>query len=64
MSVSEGAYLLRMVIRSGFLDLFDFFDFLEFIEEVEVLVWWRRLDVGGRVWEVVVVVWTLVRVLI
>ena len=50
------------VIRSGFLFFFYFFDFLELMEEV--LVCWRWPEVWGWMWEVMVVVWTLVRVLI
>ena len=38
MSVAEGAFLLGLVMWSGYLDLFDFFDFLELMVEVEVLV--------------------------
>ena len=41
---------------------FYFFDFLELMEEV--LVCWRWPEVWGWMWEVMVVVWTLVRVLI
>ena len=51
------------VIPSGFLFFFFyFFDFLELMEEV--LVCWRWPEVWGWMWEVMVVVWTLVKVLI
>ena len=45
-----------------FFFFFYFFDFLELMEEV--LVCWRWPEVWGWMWEVMVVVWTLVKVLI
>ena len=45
-----------------FVFFFYFFDFLELMEEV--LVCWRWPEVWGWMWEVMVVVWTLVKVLI
>ena len=57
---------MRVFLEGDRVRIFGFFDFFDFLElmEVEVLVWWMWPEVWGWVWEVVVVVWTLVRVLI
>ena len=59
---AEGACLFGRSYRQDFCFFFYFFDFLELMEEV--LVCWRWPEVWGWMWEVMVVVWTLVRVLI